>query len=376
MSATKNRGVSGLEFAVTQKAVNAVSIILAGGRSDDQTGLEALDTALQGFLNRQQFTATGEVLKPTTFAEFLKLSSPTQGMFNQLASETAWWTLLDQIEEVCFGNEIGVEQAWPFLSALWQKEVAQKPLKSPKDRRYLPVATAVEVYRNIFGASLKADAVISAVRAVKSRSDSEGIAVWPKLSTLWKLFSVSGNPLDPTDEGRTAYARIVELFIPQVGKAYLKAHGKEFQFANWREGALTWQHIVLTPAGRKTWQFLEAQTDDDFCFSPMGAISGASYAGFSHRFARLQIASSADQMPQDCIMTGATLASQPDWLCKGEHLSIDNPGNAYSPDADGEFGYFVRWGFFAVDRRLGFDREYAGYAFQNFGSAVLLRSVV
>ncbi len=371
MNATK----SGVKYGqadylrAMQKAAKAISLIGESGRDEF---LPALETALDCFNDRVPFGMP--ILKPATFAEFLKLSSPTQGMFNQLLSETPWWTLLDQIEEICFGNEAVVAQAWPFLSAIWQGEVAQKPFKPPKDWRYLPVATAVEVYRNIFGSSLKADGVISAVRAVKSRSDSEGIAVWPKLSVLGKLFGVSSSPCDPTDEGRAAYARIAELFIPEVGKAYLKAHDKGFQFANWRKGALSAQHIVLTPAGRKTWQLLEAQTDDDFCFSPVGAISGGSYAGFSQRFARLQILSSEDQVPQDCIMTGSTLAIQPDRLCKGEHLRIDNPGNVYSPDADGKFWHCVYWSFVAGFRELAFGRADADGALQSFGSAVLLRS--
>jgi len=367
MSATKNRGVSGLnelEILVAAKATQAASLILAGNRSDDQASIKTLNDSLQWFLDRGPVTAQGEVLKPKTFAEILALPKSTQGQFNQLASEIDWWDILDQIEDTCFLQPERIERARPFLNELWKGEIAQSPYQPPKNWRYMPVATAIETYRNIFGSSLKADAVMSAVRSASSRSASEGIAVWPKLSTLAKLFGVEGNPLEATEEGRAAYARIVELFIPKVGKAYLKAHGKQFAFANWREGNLTGSHIILTPAGRATWQFFESQTGDDFCFSPVGGMSGASYAGFSQRLARLRIGMSSDQLPQDCIMTGATLASQPDRLCKGKHLRIDCPGIAYSPDAGGGFWDCVRWGFDAGGRQLEFDSGYAAMRFR------------
>lgn len=373
MNATKNRGVvTGREIAVAKKAVDVGSLILSGKRSPvDDSDLEALDIALQAFWDRQPLSAAGEVLKPATFAEFLLLPSATQGMFNQLESETAWWLLLDQIEESCFLQPDKLAIARQFLVHMFPKEIAAEPYQPPKDWQYLPVPEAVERFKDIFGSSLKADASLKLVKDAISRPDSEGILTSIKLTTLGKLLGVEGNPLEATEEGLAAYAKIVELFVPKVGEAYVKALSNKLNFANWRAGNLTANHIVLTPASRATWQGLESASDDDFVMAP--ANTGSLQAGYSHRKARLAITASGNKMPQDCIMTGGTLAIQPDRLCKGEHLRIDNPGNAYSPGGGGKFLFCVHWYFHAGARGLVFGSDSAVYAVQFFGSAVLLR---
>ncbi|OGE76046.1 MAG: hypothetical protein A3C85_01850 [Candidatus Doudnabacteria bacterium RIFCSPHIGHO2_02_FULL_48_21] len=374
MNAAKNRGVvTDRELVVAKKAIDVGSLILSGKRSPvDESALEALDVALQAFWDRQPFTATGEVLKPATFAEFLAVPNRTPGMFNQLASEVSWWTLLDQIEQSCFLQPERLEIARSVLITLWKDEIARKPYQPPKDWRYLPVMQVAEWFKKIFGSSLVADAVVKHASKGNWSDGSEGFLTAPKLTTLARLFAIEGNPLEDTTEGRIAYARIVELFVPKVGEEYVKAHRDKISFANWREGALTADHIVLTPAGRKAWQELEAQYAGDFVIAP--AISGRSYAGYSQRLARLWVALSGNQMPQDCIMTGSTLMVQPQRLCDGSHLRIDNPGNAYSPDADGEFWDCVSWVFLSDDRGLVFGSGNAGDASRGFGSAVVLRS--
>ncbi len=368
MSATKSGVLSGLEVSTAFTAAEVVKVILSGNRGGDEDTLKELNAVHKAFLDRQPFCM--ELLKPETFGQFLDLKIPTQGIFNQLVSEIAWWVLLDQIEEACFLQPEKLVIARPFLVHLFEGEIAQKPYQPPKDWRYLPVSEAVERFRQIFGSSLKADSVLKHAKDTKP-ADSEGFLTALKLTTLAKLFGISGSPLEATEEGRVAYARIVELFVPKVGQEYVKAHSNKLVFANWLEGKLTSEHIVLTPAGRKTWQELESQSEDDFVIA--SADSGGLHAGYSQRKARIAITASGKQMPQDCIMTGSTLAIQPDRLCQAEHLRIDHPGNAYSPAAGGRFLCCVCWEFSTDDRKLGFDFVSAVSAYQSFGSAVLLR---
>lgn len=320
--------------------------------------------AVQAFNDKVPFRA--ELLKPKTFDDFLSFTNPTQPMFNQLASEIPWWDLLGQIEEVCFLNGSAIEKARPFLEGLWKDEVARNPFKPPADWKYLPVVEAVEAYRKFFSLKLRADSVIKIAKDVKSLKESEGVAIWPKISALAKIFGVSDNPLDDTENGRAAYSRIVELLIPKVGKAYVEAY-PQFSFKNWREGQLTADHIQLTPAGRKIWQTLEKMSDDDFVIAPVGANTGSLYAGHSVRRSCVKIVLAGNRFPQDCVMAGSTLIVQPDRLTKFEHLSIDCPATKYSPDADGRFSYSAcfRW----HDDELLFDNNWADDAYQSFGSA-------
>ena len=290
----------------------------------------------------------------------------SKGLFNQLASEVPFYLLLDQIEAVVHGPDAIRGTGQSFFVDLWANEVASSPFQPPSSWKYLPVEEAVEAYRKIFGSGLDADMVLAMARQAKARKDSEGIAVWLKLSALAKLSGVTGDPLATTDEGRAAYARVVEMFIPEVGRALTKAY-PNFGFQNYREGALTAQHIVLTPAGRASWQRLESATTGYFCFSPAGANTGNLYAGHSVRRSRIRVASVTDKMPQDCIMAGQTIATQPDRLTKYEDLGIDCIGNAYSPDAGGQFGGCVSWSF--RGGRLGFVSGWAGHAIQSWGAA-------
>jgi len=282
-----------------------------------------------------------------------------------LKSEIPWWILLDQIEEGCFLQSR--HEIPPFITDLWQNEVAKNPFNPPAGWKYLPVEEAVKAYRKIFGSSLKADSVFKLAKQANLRRGSEGIPIWPKLSTLAKNFGVSGNPLEDTEEGWKAYARIVELFIPEVGKVYTKAFPK-FSFRNWREGRLATDYVTLTPAGRKSWQLLEKMVgDDDFVIAVDGANTGSLYAGYSVRRSRIKIVLSIDQFPQDCIMAGSTLIIQPDRLTKFEHLGIDCPGTKYSRDADGGFSCSVCFGW--RGGLLHFGSGWADSASRLFGSA-------
>lgn len=308
---------------------------------DRQEMLPNLDEVLQAFLDGVPFEAP--ILKPKTFAQLLSLANPIQALFNQLASEVPFCNLLDQIEQACFLEPEKLVIARPLIEALWVNEVAAKPFRPRANWRYLPVEEAIEGYRKLFGSSLRADTTLKLAGQARARRDSEGIAIWLKLSTFSKLFGVEGNPLLTTDEGRAAYARVVEMVIPEVGKAFVAAGLGGFK--NWRQDNLTANHIILIPAGIVAWEKLEQLTDDDFCFSPAGANTGSAYAGYSVRRGRIGIVLASDQFPQDCLMTGGTLATQPERMSKYEHLGMDCPGNAYSRDTVGRFTRSVVWGF-------------------------------
>lgn len=363
MSATQKSGViSGLEKKVTKKAVDVASLILSGKRGDNKLALKTLDQALQGFVDDLHFKVI--ILKPKTFGQFLKLEKPTQSIFNQLASEVSWWDLLNQIEETCFFNKSMIEKARPFIVDLWKDEVAQNPFQPSKDWKYLRIEDAVIAYQHFLGSNLKLDSTLDIARKLKPCSESEGIAVWPKLSTLARIFDISGNPLEDTKQGRKAYAKIVELFIPKVDEAYTKAYPK-FYFRNWQEGKFTVDYVRLTSAGRKTWQRLEQTTKDDFVIAP--ATTGKIYAGYSVRRSRIEIILFGNQLPQDYIMVGSTIVIQPNRLTRVRHLSIDCPGSFYSPDVDGDFSFCLCFHWSGGELEFGCRR--ANHANQVFGSA-------
>lgn len=357
MDAAQKSGVSADRNIVKDKLLRLA--LMLGELDDSMVG--KIDSAVQYSIDGMPWGFSN--LAPKTFTQFLELENPTQSIFNQLASEVPWWELLNQIEEVCFFNKQMIEKAEPFIKGLWEDEVAQNPFKPSKNWRYLPVEEAVVLYQHLLGSNLKVDATLDINRKFKPDL-KEGIAVWPKLSTLARIFNVSGNPLEDTEEGRKAYAKIVELFIPKVGETYKKAY-PNFSFKNWREGKLTAKHIRLTPAGRISWQRLEETTNDDFVIAP--ANSGSSYAGYSARRSRIKILLSGNQFPQDCIMVGATLLCQPERLTKFEHLGIDCPANPYSPGAAGEFSYSLCFNW--RDDVIHFDNYWAVIAYQYFGSA-------
>jgi hypothetical protein len=330
-----------------------------------------LGKALQAYKDGIPFQVTW--LTPETFGQFLSMETREPGLFNQLASETSFWTLLDQIESACFLQPETLAIARPFIGGLYEGEVStEKHFTPPANFGYLPVAEAVASYqalvRNIFGSktTLKAETFLKLATQAKAAEGTEGIPTWLKLSTLARLFEIKGDPLATTDEGRETYAAIVDRFIPEVGKAYRRIFSKH-GFNNWRQGQLSAKHVVLTPAGIVSWQKLQETTDDDFCFAPAGADTGKSYSGHSVRLSRLKIVLAEKQFPQDCIMTGGTIATQPDRMSKFEHLGTDCPANAYAPGADGQFGDSLCW--YWSGGGLGFDDNWAGHADHGFGSA-------
>ncbi len=192
--------------------------------------------------------------------------------------------------------------------------------------------------------------------------------VVPSLSWLMNYFEIlkqlgikydTVKPWDNTSDGCAAYAAIVEKWIGLVGERY------NTPFKSWRKGALTANHIRLTPACQRAWQILEGTADNDFIVVP--AHTGSLYAGYSVRASRVQIVMSANQFPQDCILVGGTLMVQPDRLKAGKVLDIDCPGNQYSPAADGRFAYSVYF-YWLVDM-LDLYYYWADCAHYYFGSA-------
>lgn len=338
----------------------------------DRTDLEGqLDKAAQAFMDGLPFNV--EWLAPKNFGQLLSLPNPTVALLNQLASETPFYTLLDQVESACFLNPVNLAIARPLIAGLYEAEVSkEKHFTPPGNWKHLPVEEAVAAYQtligNIFGskATLNTGTVLKLAKVAKAGEDTEGIPIWLKLTTLARLFEVKGDPLATTDEGREAYAGIVDRFVPEVGKAFTKVFTKN-GFNNWRKGQLSAKHVILTPAGIATWQRLEQITDDDLCFAPGGADTGSNYSGHSVRLSRIKIVLAEKKFGQDCIMSGGTIATQPNRMSKFEYLGTDCPANAYSPDADGEFGSSLGWHW--SDDELHFGRYWAGSAGHFFGSA-------
>lgn len=348
-------------FELLRKGNDALRMV---GEESRLSLLPEFDKAIESFKNGIPFEVS--ILMPRDFGGFLALAVPTQGMFNQLASEVFWGDLLDQAEQTCFLQSTAIEKARPFIASLWENEVAAESYQPPAKWGYLPPEEAVKRYQKLLGKSLKADFVLGAAKQVNPHPESEGVAIWPKISVLAKIFGVSGDPLEDTEEGWKAYARTVDFFIPEVGKAYIRTY-PQFSFKNWREGQLTADRVRLTPAGRRTWQKLEQASKDDFVIAPFGANTGSLYAGYSVRCSRLRIVLAGNQFPQDVIMAGATIATQCERLAKTEHLGIDCPGTKFAPAADGRFD-----GSFGFDWRgceLRFDGGWAGDAYRGYGSA-------
>ena len=367
MSATKSGVTADHErIAVAKKSSELAAFLLSNKGAFSAETLLGLNQVFQAITDGFGFSV--EVMKPNTLAAFLSLDNRNEGIFNQLASELTFYALLDQLEELCFLQPDNLAIVQPFIEELYANEVAADPFSPPKDFRYSPVEEAVEAYRKIFGSSLKADSVTNLAKQAKAGKDTEGIAIWIKLSRLAQLFGVKGDPLLTTDEGREAYAKIVDTFVPKVGQVFTSVRPKLGGFTNWRENQLSANHIILTPAGIRTWGRLEQTTTDDFCFSPAGATTGKTYGGLSVRRSRVKIVLAGDQFGQDCIMTGGTLMTQPERMSKFEHLGMDCPNNAYSPDAVGQFNNSVCWYF--NDDGLRFGDGSAGDQIQSFGSAV------
>lgn len=356
----KSGVIRDLKRNVAGKAGDVASLILSGKQGDDELALKALDRALQGFVDGLDFEVN--ILKPKTFGQFLKLKKPTQSIFSQLANKVP--DLLNQIEETCFLNEPMIEKARPFIANLWKDKVARNPhpLKPLKDWKYLRIRDAVKAYQHLLGSNLKLNSALAIARKLKPCSESEGIAIWPKLSTLARIFNVSDNPLEDTEKGRKAYAKIVGLFIPKVSDACIKAYSK-LSFENWRERRLAVNCVQLTPAGRKAWQKLEEMTNDDFVIAL--ANLGSLYGGHSNRCSRIKITLAGNQFPQDCVMVGATIVADLNRLTKCKHLGIDCPANCYSHGDGSSPTLDCDWD----DSEFSFGPRWTDSAHQDFGSA-------
>jgi len=355
MNAAEKSGVSTDPNVVKDKLLRLALMI---GKLDEAT-LKKVSSLSQCVLDGVPW----EFERKLDFDSFLCPLEPNQSVFNQLMAEFKWWEFLNQIEEICFLDEELTTKAEPFIKDLWKDEVADNPFNPPAGWEYLAPETAIDSYRKFLNKDLKVDSTLEVVKQ-KALLNSEGFAVWPKLTTLARIFNVSGNPLENTEKGKEAYAKIVELLIPKIGEAYVRAYPK-YSFKNWREGALTANHISLTSAGRKTWQKLEQETKDDFVIASV--ITGRFFAGYSVRRFRIKIVLSGNQIPQDCIMIGSTIAIQPDRLTKHEDLCINCPANCYSSGADADFSssLYFRWN----NGGLHFGNDWAGSADWRFGSA-------
>ncbi len=299
----KENELRDLQITAVQNAANASAVICDDRNKVDETSLEALNAVSLGFLIRN-----------------------SARIRHGCREDIEWSRFLNPLEEICAFREDNLQVVRPLLSGLWEKETSEnshrpeKPNQLPKGWKYMPVAEAVKKLRRIFGASLKANSVLK-LAAKPLPENSQGFLTSIKLTKLARIFRIRGNPLENTERGREAYRTTLTAFQKTMKKAYRKAKGG-FNFYGMTSSGPGYGNLILTAAGRKAWQELEAQSDDDFIVAP--ADAGSLYGGYSYRHARLSVLKSGDQMPQDCIMTGTSVMLQPDLLSKGHIFSSGN----------------------------------------------------
>jgi hypothetical protein len=311
MSATANQGAKYGQASdllrIHQVIAKASSLI---GEPSRVGQLENLFLANDAFSQGVPFTVT--INRPKNVADFLRLNLATRGLFNQFVSEVPSQILLDQVEEVAVSEGVP-DSIRPFLHELWADEAGKlsRGWTPSVPARYPSVEEAIKAYKQMFGSSLQAEDTLRRAKAAIPNSDTEGIAVWVKISTLGKLFGSVANPLDTTEVSRQAYFWILQHFTQELGKCS-RTTGDFFNnvFSTERRT----RNTQLTPAGIATWRQLENTTSDDFCFSPAGASTGSQDLLASGRRARIVLALDPDRWPQDCIMVGQSLAIQPERL--------------------------------------------------------------
>lgn len=338
MGATENQGALAKRDTLLRKLEQTRRRILAG----DRAGYDGvLSMALQAYCDSVGFEV--KTYRPRTFGELLQMDLPTPALLRQLHSELRDFALLQQIEEQCFLNPANIAIAAPLVEELWRKQVTPEADKPPQGFSYLPPERAVTAYKKIFGSSLRAETTLRLATQAVARKDSEGIAIWPKLSTIFRLF---GNRTHLV--GYTPYSSALAAFIEEVGK-FLPDSLVPNKSELWQlRGIMGGKQPTLTNAGATTWERLEEITDDDFCFSPAGATTGQTYAGHANGLSRLKMVLAGNQFPQDAVMVFSTILIQPERFNKLGVLNIDCPATAiprrdfYSQDS---YQTPIVWGF-------------------------------
>ena len=138
--------------------------------------------------HRPSWTAcrlTSTWLAPKTFGQFLSMPNPTAALFNQLASETKFWTLLDQIESACFLNPTNLAIARPLLAGLYEGEISTETHFSRLRSRVSSCGRSRSAYRigNLriqHGVECRHGSQTG--QRGQGRKSTEGIPTWIKLS--------------------------------------------------------------------------------------------------------------------------------------------------------------------------------------------------
>lgn len=269
---------------------------------------------------------------PHLFKKFLDGAKQNATTFKANLGKVQPLDLLDQMESECFMNPEALGKITKLIPKMRTQlcipeMVPASTTDFPNDFQYSPAEKAIGAYREILGTSLSGQETIKLAKQAIARPESEGIAVWPKLSSLAKLFGIRGNPIENTDEGREAYAQICAKLIGQLND-FKKMTGLPLDFFS---SSFTAERLLLTIAGRKTWEFLERQTGDDFCFSPAGAGTATKYKGHTASSSRLEILLSGNEFGQDIAMTASTLLSQRERMAKRNRLGMLCTANVYFP---------------------------------------------
>lgn len=241
-----------------------------------------------------------------------------------------------------------------ILSALRENPYAEEKADSergyPKD--YRPTAPSTQ-YNKLHKLYPKFDGthIPEITRALgRLRQGEELYQVAPKLSAIARLHNIE-------DPFGTGYGQCLEIMLEHMDEAFRN-------FVNYRKGKFSDKYVRLLTETREYLEKLEVETPGDFVVIPMQ--SGKRFAGYSVRNARIEI-DNIDEWALPAWIVGHHLLTHPKRLPSEGFLNIDNGGDEYSPNADGQFTFspcFIFW-----DGYLGFGSGWTDSVSSDCGSA-------
>lgn len=307
-----------------------VSRLLTRNYAISEQSLLGLRKILKGINSGYEFTY--QIQKPNSIMSFLEYGNCTEGKFNQLVSELDTVTLLDQLERVCLDSGVAYREIIPYLHSLLPDEY--KTFTYPyREKTYVEPKDQIKKYRSIFGSSLSGKSTLSRLKSTTYTTNYlEGMAIFPKMSTLARVLGVKGHPLMDADGSFETYNELVSSFMQVFGNEIVKnSEIKSFSSRIARFPIV--DTVTLTPSCIAAWDYLEKSTEDDFCYFEKGSSMGKHAYGASPNRARVNVLISGSQYPQDCLMVGSSLLANPELLkestakyivCIGNLLGIDS----------------------------------------------------
>ena len=181
---------------------------------------------------------------------------------------------------------------------------------------------------------------IEALTPTTRHSDSEFTAVIPK----W-------------DRIASSYAEATRMVVSLLKEV----HGSKFH--NYREGALTDQHLRLVDETSEAYRQLSDQPGDFYIFD---AQVGKRWAGASIRHARARF------LPEEFGLgpyeTACLLLSHPERISVSGHLNIDCAGVEYRRDVQDSFALCLSFYWVSMEDHLGLYYDYIGDTYGQWGS--------